>query len=134
MRYRILDGNGEKKFHLDKTSGQIKVLETLAVSSGPFKLYIQAYDNFGNIPTKVSTRNAVVTIIIEISGENSVIIVLEASDRDVLKNEKDIIRYTFIYSLSIVNNVIDIFIIFTFCYENYKYSVVNVNYVNRILT
>ena len=75
------------------------MLEGLAASSGPFKLYIQAYDNFGKNLTKVSASNAVITIIIERSGENNVIIVLEASRKDVLKNKKNIIRYTFIYSV-----------------------------------
>lgn len=75
------------------------MLEALAASSGPFKLYIQAYDNFGKNLTKVSTSNAVITIILERSGENNVIIVLEASHKDVLKNKKNIIRYTFISSV-----------------------------------
>ena len=75
------------------------MLEALAASSGPFKLYIQAYDNFGKNLTKVSTSNAVITIILERSGEINVIIVLEASHKDVLKNKKNIIRYTFISSV-----------------------------------
>ena len=137
MRYRILDGNDEKKFHLDISSGQIKVLEALAASSGPFKLHIQAYDNFGNNPTKVSTNYAVITIMIERSGENSVIMVLEANHKDVLKNEKNIIRYTFIYSdrIVILNCYLHYFhFLLHTVHENYNYSVVNVICVNRILT
>ncbi|XP_065654188.1 protocadherin-23 isoform X7 [Hydra vulgaris] len=92
ISYRVLSGNDLQRFHIDKKTGQIKLIDSLAAyTNNKFQLVVEAYDNNGNPPSNNCQNKMTISMTVDKRGLSSVALYMNSPIQTVTKNEETIL-------------------------------------------